>query len=383
MPASRYDFPRTRLWYGPEALARLPEELEAAGILRPLVLCGRRTAGGPAFTLLRRYLPDTTTTFQAVEPNPTPQAIAAAGAATAACGPDGLVALGGGSAIDSAKLVALSLGEGSPLAELRARLETPDRLVEQPLTGRYLPIVAVPTTASASELTPGASVRDPAERVKWFFWGERLVPVAALLDPELARTTPLDILCASGVNALSHAVEALYSRRRSPFGDAPAYQAIRLIGRALPRLKAGDLEALSDYQVGAALSGAALAHARTALGHAICHSLGAVAGVSHGDSHAIMLPHAIRFNADVAPEPLAEVHRLLRPAAASSARGTADAVAALIRDLGLPARLRDVGVPHDLLAAVAANVLGNRGVYFNPRPVTGPDDVLEVPEPAW
>ena len=191
-------------------------------------------------------------------------------------------------------------------------------------------------------------------------------------------------MLSTGMNGLAHCLEGLYSRVRTPITLALALHATALFMRALPAVAESpqDADCRGDLLVAAHLSGQVLLNARTCLHHAVCHALGAATGIGHGDANAVLLPEALAFNAPDAEAELAQA-AVACGLAEPSARALVDHVRALQRRLGVPTRLRDLGVRRELLPAVAEHVMGERGLYFNPRPVHDAAEVRALLERVW
>ncbi|MBI4012576.1 MAG: iron-containing alcohol dehydrogenase, partial [Candidatus Rokubacteria bacterium] len=286
---------------------------------------------------------------------------------------DVLVSVGGGSAIDTAKCVAVLLAAGGDWAPYTIRYGETGSEARRPLPPHTLPHIAVPTTAgSASEVMPGAGFRDVAAGRRVLFRDRRLQPRAAVLDPELAVFADAVLTAATGMTAVARCVEALYSKDRQPLSEALALQGLRLLRRGLPRAVAApmDLAARADCQLGCLLSGVAADNAMASLVHALGHVFGGRYGLPHGVPHAMLLAPALR---------------LLLPALAEPVPGgeaLADAVAALLEALPLPRRLREAGIPAADLPAIAAAAMRDHMIAYTPRPVTEAE-VLAVLDAAW
>jgi len=249
---------------------------------------------------------------------------------------DGILAVGGGSAIDLAKAISAETG---------------------------LSLVSVPTTYSGAEWTPGFGIRDHERRAKGGGSGARLAGI--VYEPELTLGLPRPETVGTAMNALDHAAEALYVKGRNEDGDREALSGARLIGEWLPRVveTPEDLEARRALLEGAMHAGTALASAGLGLAHAMAQALGGRFGLPHGAMNAIALPPALRFNEPVAS---AEIARF------GEALGTDDPIgrAQELALLGGYKRLRDQGVPENELAEVAEAAAGRPGARANPRPAT-------------
>jgi maleylacetate reductase len=268
--------------------------------------------------------------------------------AGAAEGADGLLAVGGGSAIDLAKAVSAATGLG---------------------------VVSVPTTYSGAEWTTFFGVRDHDRRMKGGGSGAHLA--AIVYEPELTLELSREQSGGTALNALAHSAEALYVQGHNPAADEEALAGARLIGAALPRvLEDGrDLEARSTLLEGAMHAGAALGGAGLGLGHAMAQALGGRYGIAHGAANALTLPPALRFNEPVAG---AEIARF------GQALGTEDPLART-RELAAASgfeRLRDLGVPEGELDEVADATATRAGAKANPRPAS-PAEIAELLRSIW
>jgi alcohol dehydrogenase class IV len=394
MPPETSDFvhqsPLCRVIFRARAMDALGDELANAGITRPLLLAGGAVSRGAAYAGMRERLGALPLlVHEGVPPHSSVELVGQLAAKARAFGADGLVAIGGGSVSDTAKAIALLLAEGGRLEDHASRFAPPDRIYLPDLKHAKLPIIAIPTTASAAEVTPGLGVRD-ADGAKLLFSDPKLACRVILIDPLLNLEVPAPLMLATGMNGLAHCIEGLYARTRSPIAVALAQYAIPRFLEALPAVAAApqDIAARAALLSAAHLSGQVLLGARTCLHHALCHVLGAATGVAHGDANAVMLPHAMAFNQSVAGAELALAARAAGLAAFADSDDIAAgkltaAVRALGERIGVPRRLRDLGVKRQQLAGVAEHALGERGLYFNPRRVSSAAPLLEVLEQAW
>ncbi|MDE2517744.1 MAG: iron-containing alcohol dehydrogenase [Rhodospirillales bacterium] len=317
----------------------------------------------------------------------TPRAdVLRAAVAARAAGADLLMTLGGGSVTDTAKMVALALGNGVERLEdfdrLRAEIRADGSTYRPEVAAPPIRTVCIPVTLSAGEYTHFAGCTDPLRGHKDSYAHPLMMPVSVILDPAAARFTPEWLFLSTGIRAVDHAVEDVLSVNSQPLSDGASLHALRLLAPGLRavRADAGNDAARLDCQVAAWLSviGSQNGVAKGA-SHGIGHVLGGLAGVPHGYTSCVMLAHVLRFNRAVnAPR-----QAWVADALGCPGQDAADAVAALIGDLGLPARLRDVGVKAAQLDAIAEGSLHDRWVHTNPRKLTGAADVRALLDAAW
>jgi alcohol dehydrogenase len=385
LPAFTYGGLATRVVMRAGAVDDLAQELDMAGITRAMLVCGPRTARSQLMPRIRERIGDRLVAmFDDVTQHADVAAVEHAAARASGARIDGLLAVGGGSASDSAKAIAIVLAEGGPLARHANLFTPPDRYVQRTLPHPKLPLIVVPTTASAAEVTPGLGIR-AADGRKLLFWDPKLAPRTIVLDPLANVEVPAEVMATTGMNAVAHCVEGLYSRVHNPISDALAIAGLRALGAGLPAMvrEPSSVEARAQVLTGAHLSGMVIANARVGIHHGVCHGLGSLGGLSHGVANAILLPHAMRFNRAVAYEALVTVAKAM---GRDDAHATPDAAIECIVELQhaarVPTRLRDAGLDRSLFPQLVALALGDRGLYFNPRPASG-DDVLALLEAAW
>jgi maleylacetate reductase len=384
-----YRFPQIeRIVYGTphaEALAQEVERLEARAVF--VIASGTLARETDRVEGLRRVLGNRLAGVCARIGAHTPRAdvVSAANSAREA-GADLLVTLGGGSVTDAAKLVALSLANEvrhpADLDRYRAEIAADGTVRRPAVKAPSVRIVAIPTTLSAGEFTAAAGCTDGERHVKESFAHPLMMPLSVILDPAASLNTPEWLFLSTGIRAVDHAVEDICSPDCQPISEGAARHALHLLARGLPAVKADpqNLDARLDCQLGAWMSmvGSQSGVSKGA-SHGIGHVLGGTAGVPHGYTSCVMLPHVLRFNAAINPERQAIVSAALgRPDVSA-----AEAVADLVAGLGLPSRLRDVGVRQDQLDLIAEGSMHNRWVHENPRRIDGPAVVRTLLDAAW
>jgi alcohol dehydrogenase len=373
----------TRVVFGAGALSEAPLELERLGVSRAVIVTDRVLAEKTDLVgRLRKALGARCVgTYADAIPDSGIHVVDAGAAYARGLSADSLVSLGGGSAIDTAKGMAVVLTEGGSLV---------DHQGFQNLTRRQTPHVAIPTThGTGSEVTRYAVIKDHEERHKLLFGDFHLIPDAAILDPVLTVGLPPLIAAGTALDALAHAVEAMHSLQRNPIADGLALHAARLIWRWLPRAMAApkDLAARGQLLIAATIAGTAFDNAQVGLVHAIAHSVGGRHGVHHGVANAIAMPHVIRFNAPEAAFAYAEIARTLGLSSSDSNEEATEALARGVLDFsrraGLPTRYRDVNVPEADLPAIAELAITDGAIVYNPRVAMDAALVLEVLKAAW
>ena len=321
------------------------------------------------------------TLFDQVQADPPEEIVLQA--AQQALGKTGVIGFGGGSSLDVAKLAALLAASNQPLAEAYGIGNA---------QGPRLPLVLVPTTAgTGSEVTPISIVTTGASE-KMGVVSPLLLPDMALLDPELALGLPAHVTAATGIDAMVHAIEAYASvnANNNPISRALAVEALGLMGRMLLRAvqKPDDLEARTGMLLGSMLAGQAFANSPVAAVHALAYPIGGHYKVPHGLSNALVLPHVLRFNAQVAPQAYAALLPHVFPdlpamSVAEAALQFAESMADLSRACGLEQGLRDMGIAREALPILARDAMNQtRLLVNNPRPV---DEAaaLKIYEAAW
>jgi maleylacetate reductase len=305
---------------------------------------------------------------------------------------DALIGMGGGSPIGMAKAVSMALEEKRTGQPAQAALP-----IDQPL----VPVVAIPTTYAGSEMTPtyGITYHNDGSARKVTVTDAKITPKLVIYDPLLTLNLSSAMTASTGINALAHCIEALYSITCNPLSTSAALSGVRSIYAALPRcyVDGNDLEARTEMLEGAFLAGSALSHVTMALHHGLCHILGGTAGVPHGVANSIILPHAIRFNLDATAPQLAQAAEAMGIERTKSGRDKSrtyesdEAVAekvveriyALIGQMKLPQHLRDVGVKEADLPYLAQLALQSRAVKSNPKPITDAAQIEMVLRAAW
>ncbi|MCO5118066.1 MAG: iron-containing alcohol dehydrogenase [Burkholderiaceae bacterium] len=325
--------------------------------------------------------------FDAIPAHSPRESVIAGAQQVRAAGADRILAIGGGSVIDASKVMLQALWYGIDAVDgLNAIVNgrhrgghRPDDWQRDP---QALRMIAVPTTLSAAEFSHRAGVTDVSTGHKLGFAHPLAAPEAVILDPAATLDTPMRLLLSTGVRSIDHAVERWCAARTVPYSDAMAYKALAMLLDALPRIHAdpADLEARHAAQIAMWLSmlpGAT--DVPMGASHGIGYILGGAYGVPHGITSCVMLPAVLEWNVTVDEGRQQAIATLL--GAAGEPAGPA--LRAFLAGLGLPVRLREIGIDEAQLPAMAERYDGTGPIRTNPRPVAGPEDVLEILRLAW
>jgi alcohol dehydrogenase len=288
--------------------------------------------------------------------------------------PDAVIGIGGGSAMDVAKLVA---------ALMRSNQQIQDVFGSNRLVGRGVFLACLPTTSgTGSEVSPNAVLLDEAEQAKKAVVSPHLVPDAAYVDPLLTLSVPAAVTAATGLDALVHCIEAYASKFPHPLVDLYALEGVRLIGgNLLTAVQDGsNITARENMALGSLYGGLCLGPVNTAAVHALAYPLGSQFHIPHGVANAMLLPHVMRFNLSAAVERYAEIATALGCATRASlnetAREGAHRVSQLVRECGVPLRMAELGVPHEAIPRMAKTAMTiDRLLKNNPRAVTEADAI--------
>lgn len=314
--------------------------------------------------------------FTETEGNPSTNTVAKATEAFKESKADFIVAFGGGSPLDVAKAVAVLATYGGNIVDYEGGGKVP---------GSIVPMIAIPTTAgTGSEVTAFSVITDHSRNYKLTVVSKYLLPMYAILDPELITTVPAGTASACGIDAMVHALEAYISKTSSPFSDIFAKEALRLIGGNLRDYVAdrSNLAACEAMMVGSLFAGIAFSHARLGDVHAMSHPISAYFDVPHGVANAILLPTVVDFNmSDADPEKYCYIYHCISKEQTVDTKFMPDMLAAEIRvlnhELGIPPTLSSVGVTSDKFEQMADDAMKSGNIQVNPR-FTTKNDILNL-----
>lgn len=308
---ANWNYPNS-IYVGAGRINELPQACKNLGITRPLIITDPGLSVLPMVLNTRKLCNEAglpCDVFSGIQSNPTGQNVDDGVQAYKAGKHDGVIAFGGGSALDAGKAVALMVGQTRPLWDFEDVGDNWLRVNEQ----GFAPIIAVPTTAgTGSEVGRASVIIDVKNKVKKIIFHPKMLPQLVILDPELTVELPADITAATGMDALSHCLEALCSPYFHPMAEGIAVEGIRLVKEYLPRaVKDGqDLEARTQMLVASSMGAAAFQKGLGAM-HAIAHTLGALYGAHHGLLNAILMPYVLKENRDQIEEKIERLARYL------------------------------------------------------------------------
>jgi len=379
-PNVPFDFQlRTRVVFGEGALVRLSDLARELSFSRTLVVADRGVVAAGHVDRAAAILESAaiaTVRFHEFDANPNARMVEAGRAFAAAHGIDSIVAIGGGSSLDCAKGINFVLTNGGTMRDYRGFGKAAKAM---------LPSIGVPTTAgTGSEAQSYALISDADTHEKMACGDPKAAFRVAILDPALTVSQPRDVTAVAGYDAISHAVESYVTARRTEISDLFAREAWRQLEGHYERvlIEPADLQARGAMLLGAHQAGIAIELSMLGATHACANPLTAHHGTTHGVAIAVMLPHVVRWNADHVERRYAELIGAPNEQARAAGDRLADRLGALARAGGLPATLRDLGVPRDSLSALATDAAGQWTGTFNPRPFDAAG-ALELYERAY
>ena len=363
-------------YHGSGAIAEIPNEIAARGFKKAFVASDPDLVKFGITAKVTDLLDAAQVPYEVysdIKPNPTIENVQHGVEAFKASGADCIVAIGGGSSMDTSKAIGIIIA--NPEFEDVRSLEG-----VAPTKNPCTPIIAVPTTAgTGSEVTASAVITDTERNYKLSVFSYEILPKYAVLDPELIMTAPASIAASCGVDALIHAMEAYVSRNATPFSDAMAEKAMELIGGNLRRFVANrqDEEAACAMMLGSNFAGISFAWARLGNVHAMSHPVSAYFNVPHGVANSILLPNVVEYNALADHGRYEVIYNYIREGNGPIENFTPDMLVEELRhlneQLGIPATLSEVGVTADKIPAMAEDAMKSGNIPANPRQSTVKD----------
>ena len=367
LPAINWNFP-TAIRFGAGRISELADACRSLGISRPLLVTDPALAKMPfirAAVAANTQSGIPTEVFSDIEPNPVGSNIDAGVAAYAIGSHDGVIAFGGGSALDVGKVIAFMSGQSRPLWDFEDREDWWSRADPEGVA----PIIAVPTTAgTGSEVGRAGVILDEAEQVKKIIFHPRMMPAIVILDPELTVGLPKHVTAATGMDALAHCLEAYCAPGFHPMADGIAAEGVKLVHDWLAKavLDGSDLDARGGMLIAASMGATAFQKGLGGM-HALSHPIGALYKTHHGLTNAVLMPYVLAYNRSAIDERLARLAGF-----AGLPHSSFDAlfqwVLQLRKELSLPHTLREIGVTDDQLGRLAQMAEADPSAGGNPLP---------------
>lgn len=381
--------PQFRVFCGSDALHSLPRELDRVAASRAVVVCGKTIATHP--TALDRVAEVLGTRLVGVfdgvrEHSPVP-AVLAARDMLEELGADAVIAIGGGSAIVTARAATILHCEKRGADALCTRREPDGRFTSPRLLAAKLPQWVIPTIPTTAYAKAGSAIRDVDAGKRLALFDPKTRAQGIFIDPDLVTTPPLQVILPSAVNAFTMSIEALQSNFYDPIAEAQLTHALGMLRRDLPRLidLPDDAEIRMRIMVGVLLCGLGSDHACGGLAQSLAHAAGARSQVANGIVEAMLLPHAMRFNAPVTAPGLERIATAFGTESSGSepaVERSLTAVGKMLERLAIPRRLREVGIAYGDLPAIVAETLEDWWLSRAPRPA-GREDLATLLDAAW
>ena len=388
MESFRHIVPPLRLFQGADSLAALPRELDRLGSRRAVIFCGASLARhGTALGGIQAAMGDRCAgVYAAVQAHSPLPAVEAAARELERLGADAVIAVGGGSAVVTARAASILLAERGDARQLCTSRDEGGALRSPKLLAPKLPQLVIPTTPTTATLKAGSAVLDTVDGKRLALFDPKTRASAVFVHPDLLATPPRELVASAGLNTLAMALEGLMSRSGDPFSDGLLMHAVRLLARHLPDSgRSDDLEMRADLMMASLMCGHGTDYTGAGIAIPLGHAISARFHIDNGLANAIVLPHVVRFNAEAAKAGLAKLASAFGRAGAGESAETAviDALDSLSSAMGTPRRLRDIGVTRDSLPELAAISMEDWFVRDNPRRVRDAGELQHLLETAW
>ena len=388
MRSFKHVSPPLRLFHGPDSLISLGRELERLGARRAMIFCGSSISrNATVLDVVRSALGDRYVgAFVGVCAHSPLPSVEAGTRELRRLDADAVVALGGGSAIVTARAASLLLAENGDARVLSTSQDKNGELRSPKLLAPKLPQLVIPTTPTTAIVKAGSAVFDPATKERLALFDPKTRAHSVFIHPDAILTAPRELVVSASLDTLVLAIEGLISPRGDPISDALLMQAVRLLGLHLPLLAIDqDASVRSELMLAAILCGQGTDYTGAGIATALGHAISAYSDAGNGVIKMIVLPHALRFNGDAARAGLTKITEsscLASPTNAPLA-AVADALRATASQLGISQRLRDAGVPREALSKIALNTMTDWWLRHNARPVRNATELQQVLEEAW
>ena len=376
-------FVKSNLVFGRGAAGKLPELLKGYGLKKIMLVYDNGVKAAGIADRIREEIEKAEvglTVFDGVIPNPTNEVVEEAAVIAKNEGVEGFVAVGGGSSIDLAKAVNVLMTNPGRIGEYGGM---------NMVKNDCLPLIAIPTTAgTSSEITNVSALIDTEKVIKYVIIDNRIVASDVICDPEFTRTMPVSVTAATGMDAITHAVESYISNMATPLTEYNSLKGLEILYNNLPLVvkDGSDMDAREQMMLGCVITGFAFSNANLGLVHAIAHTLSAHFGLPHGMANAAVLPYVMAYNAEAVPEKMIELAKAIGISGSGDAEKDkyllADALKALCKEVGIRT-LSEQGVPEEAFDRLAEDVLKEPVLNFNPRQGVTKEDVLAILKEAY
>lgn len=376
-------FVNSNITFGRGAIEKLPEVIGKYDLKKVMVFHGGSVkSSGIADKVLDQVKAAglTWVIFDGVIPNPTNEVVEKAAEIAREAGVDGFVAVGGGSCIDLAKAVNVLMTNPGSIGDYGGM-----NMVKHPC----LPLIAIPTTAgTSSEITNVSALIDTEKVIKYVVIDNHIVPSDVIADPDFTRTAPAGVTAATGMDAITHAVESYISNMATPLSEYNALQGLQILHKNLPlAVKDGNnMEAREQMMLGCIITGFSFSNANLGLVHGIAHTLSAHFGLAHGMANAAVLPYVMEYNADSCPEKMTELAKAVGLTPSGDLKEDklllAKELLRLIRELGIKT-LSQQNIRREDFDMLAEDVLREPVLGFNPKQNITKEDILAILEKAY
>lgn len=379
MDSFRHIVPALRLFSGPDSFSTLERELERLGSRRAVIFCGASLVReGKALEFVHNAMGDRCAgVYARVQAHSPLDAVEAAAHELERLQADAVIAIGGGSAVVTARAASIVLAERGDVRKMCTSRDENGVLRSPKLNAPKLPQLVVPTTPTTATLKAGSAVLDPIDGKRLALFDPKTRAHAVFVHPELLRTPPRELVVSAGLNTLAMALEGLMSRSGDAFSDALLMHSVRLLAKGLPVTAAGDdIDVRGDLVLASLMCGHATDYTGAGIAVPLGHAISARFHIDNGLANAVVMPHVIRFNEAAAPAGLEKL-------ATAFGAPVLNALESLFRKVGIAGRLRDIGVTRESLPELAAVSMDDWFVRDNPRPVRDASELQQVLENAW
>lgn len=387
MQSFQYITPPLRIFHGADSLTQLGRELDRVGSRRAVVVCGP-WAKGPLLDQIHAAIGERCAgVFSDVEAHSPLRSVETAAACMASLDADAAIALGGGSAIVTARAASILLAEQRGVRALCTTTGADGTLKSPKLLAAKVPQFVIPTTPTTAMVKAGSAVFDPDTDERLPLFDPKTRAHAVFIHPLCVQSSPASLVISASLNTFAMAIEGLVSRSGNPMADGLLMHALRLVGGHLRRPETLEDPAVrGELLLAAILCGQGTDHTGAGITTVLGHAIGARYGTENGVANAIVLPQVLRFNADAAHAGLAKIAAALDLPHSSPdvlVARIAEAIESIFSALSVPRQLRQVGVPRDALPDIAAHAMGDWFLKGNPRPVREAAELQQLMEETW